>query len=42
MTAKIAIAIRAVLTRPMRSAIQPNVSAPSAWPKLALLMRSPI
>ena len=34
--------MRAVLTRPMRSAIQPKVSAPRAWPKFALLMRSPI
>ena len=42
MTANIAMAMRAVLTRPMRSAIQPNVSAPMAWPKFALLMRRPM
>ena len=42
MTANSAMAMRAVATRPMRSAAQPKVKAPSAWPKLAMLIRPPM
>ncbi len=42
MTANSAMAMRATGTRPMRSAAQPKVKAPSAWPKLAMLISPPI
>ena len=41
-TANSAMVMRAVATRPMRSAAQPKVKAPSAWPKLATLIKPPM
>ena len=41
MTANSVMVMRAALTRPMRSATQPNDKAPMAWPKFAMLISAP-